>query len=254
MDRIEAEARRVFGARAARYTTSKAHTDPVVLARLVELAAPRADWRALDIATGSGHTAFALAPHLRMVVGTDLTPEMLREAARLRAERGCANVAFALADVRRLPFRAGAFQLLACRRAAHHFSDIRQALGEMRRVLRAGGRVVIDDRSVPEDDFVDACMNRLDTYHDPSHVRQYRPGEWRAMLEAAGFRVDALEVYTRHRPLTALTTDVSPENVQGIHALLARLGPAERTALDHRDVDGQPYLTHWYVMLAATRG
>jgi ubiquinone/menaquinone biosynthesis C-methylase UbiE len=83
----ENEARRVFGERVAFYTTSAAHTVPEVLARVVALAAPEPEWNALDIATGTGHTAFALAGHVRMVVGTDLTPEMLREARTLRATK-----------------------------------------------------------------------------------------------------------------------------------------------------------------------
>ena len=253
MGATEEEAKRVFGQRAARYTTSQAHTDPQVLARVVALAAPRPDWRALDVATGTGHTALALAPHVRAVIGTDLTPGMLREADRLRSARGVSNVGFLLADVHTLPFPSGSLHLVACRRAAHHFSRIDRALREMHRVLQPGGRVVIDDRSVPPDDFVDRCMNQLDRYHDPSHVRQYRPNEWHDLLESAGFGVDALEGYTRHRPLSALTTDVPPDSVQRIHEVLAGLTPAERAALDYRNVDGIPCLTHWYVTVAATK-
>lgn len=249
----EGEAKRIFGERAARYTTSTAHADPQILARVVALAAPRSDWVSLDIATGTGHTAFALAANVQMVVGIDLTPEMLAEAKRLRADRGIGNVVFGLADVHHLPFPAGTFHLITCRRAAHHFSRIGQALSEMHRVLRSGGRLVIDDRSVPEDDFVDDCMNRLDRYHDPSHVRQYRPSEWRAMLTARGFTVDALERYTKHRPLTALTDDLSPENVRGIHEALAGLTPGQRAALNLRHVNGQEFLNHWYVTVSCTK-
>lgn len=252
MDRTEREAQRIFGERAAFYSTSQSHTDPAVLGRVVALASPRPDWLALDIATGAGHTAFALAPAVRAVVGTDLTPEMLAESGRLRDERRLANVVFSLADVHHLPFASATFHLITCRRAAHHFSRIRRALSEMHRVLRPGGRLVIDDRSVPEDDFVDRCMNELDRYHDESHVRQYRPSEWRKMLEGEGFGVEAVERYEKHRPLTALTQGVSPENVRKIQDVLDRLAPAERGALQYRDVEGEPYLTHWYCLIAAT--
>ena len=254
MKKAEREARRVFGERAHFYTTSAAHTDPEVLARVVALAGPEPAWIALDIATGTGHTAFALAGHVRMVVGTDLTPEMLREAGALRASKGIGNVAFTLADVHHLPFPSATFHLITCRRAAHHFSQIQQALAEMGRTLRDGGRLVIDDRSVPEDDFVDACMNELDRYHDSSHVRQYRPSEWRRLLEGQGFNVVALESYTRHRPLTAFTGKASPEGVQGIHAVVARLTPTQREALNLREVNGEPFLSHWYCTVVATIG
>ncbi len=130
------QVRAVFGERAATYTTSASHTDPDVLARVVELARPQGGWTALDVATGTGHTAFALAPHVRHVVGVDLTPEMLSEARRLQADNGLDNVSFAVADAHRLSFADGAFDLVTARRAPHHFADIEGALAEMRRVLR----------------------------------------------------------------------------------------------------------------------
>ncbi len=253
MNRPKQDVVRIFGERASYYTTSAAHTDPQVLARVVELAAPQPDWLALDIAAGAGHTSFALAAHVRVVIGMDLTPEMLAEARHLQTARAIPNVAFAVADVHDLPFGSGAFHLVTCRRAAHHFSQIGQALTEMHRVLGRGGRLVIDDRSVPEDDFVDGCMNRLDRYHDASHVRQYRLSEWRRLLEGHGFTVEAVEGYVKHRPLTALTVGVSPGNVRKIHEVLGGLTPDQRTAMDLRVVDGDVHLNHWYVMLASTK-
>jgi ubiquinone/menaquinone biosynthesis C-methylase UbiE len=246
-------AKRVFGERAALYATSTTHKDPLTLQRVLELAAPQAHWSALDIATGTGHTALALAPHVASVIGIDLTPRMLAEAERLRVERGATNVAFQTGDVHQLDFSDASFDLVTCRRAAHHFSDIGRALGEMRRVLRPQGRLIIDDRSVPENDFVDGCMNALDRLHDESHVRQYRPSEWRRMLAEAGFVVHEVEPYTQHRPLTALTDGVSPQNVARIRDILASLDEAQRKALNLAGVDGRPYLNHWYVLIAATR-
>ena len=67
-------AQQVFGQRAAFYATSAAHKDRAVLNRVVELARPWPDALALDVATGTGHTAFALAPHVRRVIAIDVTP------------------------------------------------------------------------------------------------------------------------------------------------------------------------------------
>ncbi len=253
MKTTEDKAKKIFGERAARYTTSAAHTDPQVLARVVELAGPQRHWLVLDVATGTGHTAFALAGRVHAVIGIDLTAEMLAESKRLGAARGISNVALGLADVHALPFPSETFHLITCRRAAHHFSRIGRALREMHRVLRAGGRLVIDDRSVPEDDFVDDCMNRLDRYHDESHVREYRPSEWQRLFEGHGFAVETVEGHVKHRPLTALTNDVSPENVRGIHAVLNGLTHEQRAALDLREVDGHLHLNHWYVMISGRK-
>ena len=252
MTTFEDKAKAVFGSRAATYAAGACHTDPQVLARVVELASPKSECRALDVGTGSGHTAFALAPHVAFVVGVDLTPQMLGEARKLRKEHRARNVEFAVADAHRMPFSTRAFDLITCRRAAHHFSDIVAALAEMRRVLEKEGRIVIDDRSVPEDDFVDACMNELDRYHDESHVRQYRASEWRRMLEKSGFVVvEEAEPYVKHRPLTSLTEGVSEENVTKIREVLDRLNAPQKEALNLVKKHGELYLNHWYVMIAA---
>jgi len=249
----EEKAKSIFGARASFYTTSAAHTDPQVLARVVEVSRPERSWATLDIATGSGHTAFALAPHVRSVIGTDITNEMLREAENLKATRRIANVSFQTADVQNLPFDNETFQLVTCRRAAHHFSRIHDALAEIRRVLSNGGRFVVDDRSVPEDDFADQCMNLLDTYHDESHVREYRPSEWDRMLSEAGFRVESIETYMRHRPLSALTNGVPEENVGKIHETLARFSESQRKIFNLVEKEGELYLNHWFVLAAALK-
>ncbi|MBI4558351.1 MAG: methyltransferase domain-containing protein [Candidatus Hydrogenedentes bacterium] len=253
METPEFAARRVFGERAATYTTSSAHTDPHVLERVVALSHAQSNWTALDIATGTGHTAFAVAPHVARVAGVDLTPEMLIEARRLSRRHGVTNVAFGLADARWLPFLDQSFELATCRRAAHHFSDLRRALREMRRVLRPGGRLVVDDRSVPEDDFADALMNELDRLHDESHVREYRPSEWTTYLEEAGFCVEMVDPYVKPRPLSSLTNGVSAEYVERMYGLLDVLNEAQRRTFNLDKRDGELWCNHWFVMLAAVK-
>jgi ubiquinone/menaquinone biosynthesis C-methylase UbiE len=249
----------VFARRAAFYTTSAVHKDIVVLDRLVELARVQPTDRVLDVATGTGHTAFAFSPHVREVIATDITPEMLNEGERLKAERGIRNVEFRIADAHDLPFDDESFDIVTCRRAAHHFVDIRRALREMRRVLRTrrvlrpGGRLVIDDRSVPADDFIDATLNRLDGLHDHSHVRQYRPSEWESMMHDAGCRIEVVETYTKHRPLSAFTNGVEPESVAEIARIIAGLNEAQRAALNVTEKGGEIYLNHWYVMVIGVK-
>ena len=77
METPEELARKTFGERAAFYTTSAVHSDPDVLAEVLRLAEPRPDWEALDIATGTGHRAFALAPHVESMIGLGCSNEGL---------------------------------------------------------------------------------------------------------------------------------------------------------------------------------
>ncbi|HKZ85687.1 MAG TPA: methyltransferase domain-containing protein [Anaerolineae bacterium] len=142
---------------------------------------------------------------------------------------------------------------MTCRRAAHHFADIARALREMKRVLKGNGRLVIDDRSAPDDDFIDATMNRLDRLHDESHVREHRPSEWQRMLSEAGFEVEAIERYTKHRPLSSLTASVSPGNAAEIHQIIASLGKLQRAAMNVVEKEGEIFTNHWYVMAVGVR-
>ncbi|NMC06357.1 MAG: class I SAM-dependent methyltransferase [Candidatus Lokiarchaeota archaeon] len=249
----EDRVKRTFGKRAATYTTSKAHADPVSLEKIRALASPKPEWTVLDIATGTGHLALALAPHVARVVGIDLTPEMLAEAEKLKAQYKMPHVEFRTGDVHGLPFDACSFDLVTCRRAPHHFSDIKKALQEIHRVLKPDRCVVIEDRSIPEDDFVDETMNKLDLLHDMSHVREYRPSEWRSLLLEAGFLVEMLELSAEHRPLTSLTMNVDARNVKKIKAIISKLTRQQKELMNIRDVNGQPYINHWFVQIKAKK-
>ena len=250
---IEDSARSTFTARAEHYVTSATHSDPSRLARIVEMTEPKAAWRVLDVGTGTGHTAFAFAPAVAWVTGVDLTEAMLRQAERVRKDRGYGNVDLQLADVHRMPFADGAFDLVTCRRAAHHFRDIDASLRETRRVLKPGGRLMIDDRSSPEDDEVDAILHRLDSLHDHSHVRQYRASEWERMLRHAGFTVGAVEDYHQDRPLDAFTRDVAEQDVAEINRVVEDLTERQRKVLHAQAVDGELRLRHFYVTIVADR-
>jgi ubiquinone/menaquinone biosynthesis C-methylase UbiE len=185
-EELKESVRRQFGASVAGYVKSDVHARGSDLPILAELAGLTGAERVLDVATAVGHTALALAPRAREVVGVDLTPAMLEEARRQAAARGIANVAFQEADAERLPFPDASFDVVSCRIAAHHFPDVGAFCRESARVLLPGGRLLVVDNVAPEDDELDAFINEVDKRRDPSHCREYRLSEWTAFFAAAG--------------------------------------------------------------------
>jgi len=155
----------------------------------------RAEDRALDVATGTGFTALAFAPLVRSVIGLDVSTGMLAQAQKQAQERGITNVAFQEGVAEALPFAADTFDLVTCRIAPHHFLSVPAFLAETKRVLRPGGRMLLVDTSVPEEDpEVASWQNALEALRDPSHVRNYTPGEWRAFVEASGLTIERLDM------------------------------------------------------------
>jgi ubiquinone/menaquinone biosynthesis C-methylase UbiE len=123
----------------------------------------------LDVACGAAHASEAVAPHVRQVVGADLTPALLAAGARRLAERGARNVLLQEANAARLPFADASFDLVFCRAAVHHFAEPEAQVREMARVCRSGGRVVLLDM-VPPSAAVRARFDALHREIDPSHA------------------------------------------------------------------------------------
>lgn len=182
------EVRRQFGTSAEQYLTSAIHASGADLALLPGIAGLTGSEEVLDVATGTGHTALALASHARRVVGVDLTPEMLDIAREQAKRRELGNVTFTLADAEALPFPDGSFHVVTCRIAAHHFPAVDRFCRGAARVLRPGGRLVVVDNVAPEEPELDRFINEVEKLRDPSHHRAYRLSEWRGFVEGAGLR------------------------------------------------------------------
>ncbi len=183
-----------FGPVAASYATSPGHANVEALASLVELVGPQASDEVLDIATGAGNVALAFAPLVSRVVAFDLTPSMLQQTLATASSRGLTNVEAVQGLAEDLPFENNSFDIVTVRLAPHHYADIRKGVSEMARVVRPGGKVLIVDTTVPEDDVLDREINEIEILRDNSHVRNYRPSEWRSMVESVGLRVTEEEI------------------------------------------------------------
>ncbi len=181
-----------FGSRAADYVTSDPHARGASLQRLVDLVQAQPQWKALDVATGAGHTAFAFAPLVSMVWATDITEQMLAIVRQLAQERGFENVIVEYADADELPYDDDSFDLVTCRIAPHHFPGVGPFLRQAARVLRPGGILGIVDNIVPEGP-AGVYINAFEKLRDPSHVRCLTMREWLSAFEAAGFTLSHQE-------------------------------------------------------------
>jgi ubiquinone/menaquinone biosynthesis C-methylase UbiE len=105
--------------------------------RLAELAGACRGMRLLDVATGTGAVAGAAVRRGASVVGVDRSPGMLAVARELSPE-----LDVRVAEASALPFERGTFDAVTCGLSVSHFADRDQALYEVLRVLRPGGRLV----------------------------------------------------------------------------------------------------------------
>jgi ubiquinone/menaquinone biosynthesis C-methylase UbiE len=104
----------------------------------VAVAAPLArDQRVLEVGCGTGLILSRLSPAAKLACGLDLSPEMLR-GARARGLR------VVLGSATRLPFADASFDLVCSFKVLAHVPDIQQALAEITRVTRPGGRMVLE--------------------------------------------------------------------------------------------------------------
>ncbi|PNU21532.1 SAM-dependent methyltransferase [Geothermobacter hydrogeniphilus] len=191
--------REQFSRTADGYIHDKGFAGGADLEEALNLLQPGSDDTLLDVACGGGHTAMFFAPHVRSVVASDLTMQMLKKAQEFLSEEGRVdNVTFREADAEDLPFPAGSFTALTCRIAPHHFADVPRALNEFHRVLRRHvGRMVIIDTLLPDDPEIAEFYQTMEQMRDPTHVRAYTEPEWVRMVSGALFDVKHTAIFPK---------------------------------------------------------
>jgi len=179
-----------FGKQASFYSESVVHREGESLHVVTDYVSRGRYRQALDVATGTGFTAFAISPYSDFVLATDVTPAMINQARQIGLEKAIYGVGYALALAESLPFANGSFDLVTCRTAPHHFQGLRAAVSEWRRVLSPAGVLVMVDTTAPEDHVAAGWMNEVEIRRDPSHVRNLPPSEWISLLSEEGFEIN----------------------------------------------------------------
>ena len=160
---------------------------------IADLVRPVRGGRYLDLGCSAGLYTRSLAARVGDrgdVVGIDISPSMLKEAAR-RARKIGAAPSFARADAENLPFADGSFTGVVCGGSLNEFGDPARTLRERRRVLEPGGRVAIMGILKAKT----SRGKRLQRFLSTSGVRFFEPEEVRSLLDHAGLEPNPLRTY-----------------------------------------------------------
>ena len=212
----------------ARVPESKAahyFVDRKVAAAVSAAGLPR-DSHVLEVGCSFGQMTFLLAERFRRVTAVDLSPDAV-SLTRRRAERyGVSNVSAETSDAERLPFEDGSFDGAFSWSVLRYVPDPEQALAEMYRVIRPGGRLAVDfpNKYCPWFGPVKAILRIKSHVHD----RLFSASEVREMVRRAGF-VDVATHHmlftTRRLPDTLLpaarVADALLEHTPGVNRLAA---------------------------------
>lgn len=181
---------RQFGDQANAYLTSAVHAQGKDLQRLATLLQPHSDAHLLDLGCGAGHASFAAAAVVKSVVSYDLSAQMLTVVSQAAADKKLTNIEVKQGLAESLPFDDRSFDVVISRYSAHHWHDVGQALREVKRVLRPGGKVIFMDVVSPGHPVLDIYLQTVEVLRDTSHVRNYSPGEWLALFTEAGLAIN----------------------------------------------------------------
>lgn len=242
-----------FKQAAVNYTRSTFHTSATRLQEVIDLVQPQPGDLALDVATGTGNTAFALAPHVRRVVGLDVTREMLDQARRVASERGIGNADWVIGAAERLPFADETFDIYVVRAAPHHFLDMDAFMAEALRVLKPGRHAGFVDCAPPMP--AREVLHEVEVRRDPSHIRCLTVEEWVERLERAGFEVEsaqARELEWNYEEWMD-NMNVAPELRAELAKVLESASGEAAAQLHPERREGKLWHAYWHALIRARR-
>jgi 2-polyprenyl-3-methyl-5-hydroxy-6-metoxy-1,4-benzoquinol methylase len=138
------------------------HLNSRIMARVMAAIAPAPDAIFLDAGCGVGYHSLAIARRGNRCVGIDISEEVLQTARNnLNQPSLSERVSFRCEELERLTFADATFDVVHCRGVLMHIPQWEVALGELCRVLKPGGRIVVMEANRRS---IEACVVRLVRY------------------------------------------------------------------------------------------
>lgn len=206
--RHDAEVIDQFTRQAEPFAQRHGYSKDALLDLMAECAAAKSSDKLLDVACGPGIISCYFAKRVGHVTGLDFVPAMLERARRYQAEQQVTNVDWQQGSSTAMPFEDSEFDCVVTRFSFHHFLDPRAALGEMKRVCKPGGAVLVCDVAPRAD--VQERFNYWEILRDASHTRALTMAELEQLGENAGLELRRMEKYNMQVDLEDLLAGSFP--------------------------------------------
>ena len=249
-DTAQAASAAQFERQSDRYGKSHILADTSDVASALTGIIPEKGSRALDVATGGGHTSLWLSRAGWNVTAGDISSRMLENAAQLVADEGL-SLATELFPAEEIPFADNSFDLVTVRVASHHFSSPPQFIAEAARVLKPDGYFLLIDGTVPDNDpETEEWLHRVEKWRDPSHGRFLSRSAGEALVIKNGLHLLSSSLHEKKQPDLEWyfqTAATSPENRALVLEAVRMIPPAARRALRLGEEEGR--IVWWWPIL-----
>ncbi len=201
-----------FSRHAKEYASSENRIKAKDLDLLVAMLNPKNTEKALDLGTGPGFVAFRMAEKVSISVGLDFTENMLDIAARKALS--VSNTVFVKGDATSIPFPDETFDIVTCRRAAHHIKNKEKLIKEVRRVLKKDGKFGLTDNLKPIGDKL-GIMNKMEIARDSTYMGAISLNQWFKLFKENAFRVDDFTTFDIRETFDSWLSPVSKNSPGG---------------------------------------
>lgn len=209
----------------------------------------------LEVAAGTCGFGRSIANQVRHITELDITPAMLEIGMQEGKIQGIDNQSFVIGMAENMPFLNATFDMVVSRLAFHHFQNPSLVFGEMARVVKPQGKIVVLDMEARAEDLRQQADN-YETLRDPSHTKCLSQKEFAHLGCQHGYRLDFCQTilvpvdFTHWLALTKTPDAVAAEIMAAVKQDLEGGTPM---GLSPYEKDGDYYFNHKWMLCVFTQ-